>query len=49
MGKVEHLIEVIEVSKVSAVAIADVLHYDRLSLQAMRNAAIDGGIHVRTL
>lgn len=47
MGTVDHLIEVIEVGKVSAVAMADVLHYDRLSLQEIRKAAIDRGIHVR--
>ncbi len=37
----------IEVGKVSAVAIADVLHYGRLSLQEIRKAAIDRGIPVR--
>ncbi len=48
MGTIEHMIEVIEVAKVSAIAMADVLHYDRLSLQAIRKAAIDRGIHVRS-
>ncbi|CAN1212233.1 imidazole glycerol-phosphate synthase [Tumidithrix helvetica PCC 7403] len=48
MGAVDHLLEVIQVGKVSAVAMADVLHYDRLSLQTMRKAAIDRGIQIRT-
>jgi len=49
MGTTEHMLEVIEVSKVSAVAMADVLHYDRLDLTELRKAAINRGISVRII
>lgn len=47
MGKVDHLLEVIQTGKVSAVAMANVLHYDRISFDQMREAAIDNEIPMR--
>jgi imidazole glycerol-phosphate synthase subunit HisF len=49
MGAVEHLFDVVENGRADAVAMADVLHYDRLSLEEIRTAAHDRGIGVRTL
>ncbi|HLB43546.1 MAG TPA: imidazole glycerol phosphate synthase cyclase subunit [Gammaproteobacteria bacterium] len=43
MGSIEDLISVIETSKVDAVAMADVLHYNRLSIQEIRKAAESRG------
>jgi imidazole glycerol-phosphate synthase subunit HisF len=47
MGGVEHLIEVVKSGRADAVAMADVLHYDRVSLSQMRDAAASAGIQVR--
>lgn len=49
MGKVDHLLEVIQTGKVSAVAMANVLHYDRISFHEMRKAAIDNEIPMRLI
>jgi len=47
MGTTEHLVEVVREGHADAVAMADVLHYDRVALPAMRAAARQAGIHVR--
>lgn len=47
MGSVEHLVEVVRNGHVDAVAMADVLHYERLSLKEIRRAALDAGLAVR--
>ncbi|HIG0328907.1 TPA: glycosyl amidation-associated protein WbuZ [Legionella pneumophila] len=49
MGKLEDLTEVVCESKADAVAMADVLHYKRISLPEIRKHALDNGIHVRVL
>lgn len=49
MGKVEDLVSVVNLGKADAVAMADVLHYKRLSLPEIRNYALNNGIQVRTL
>ncbi|WP_199741608.1 glycosyl amidation-associated protein WbuZ [Legionella sp. km535] len=49
MGRLEDLTDVIREGKADAVAMADVLHYKRLSLSEIRNYALDNDIHVRTL
>jgi cyclase len=47
MGTPEHLVEVIHQGKADAVAMADVLHYNRLDLQQIRHSASVAGISVR--
>ncbi|MEO0620205.1 MAG: imidazole glycerol phosphate synthase cyclase subunit [Pseudomonadota bacterium] len=47
MGSVEHLITVVEEGDCNAVAMADILHYDRMSLPEIRDAALEAGISVR--
>ncbi|CAM3027551.1 glycosyl amidation-associated protein WbuZ [Legionella worsleiensis] len=49
MGRLEDLTDVIHEGKADAVAMADVLHYKRLSLAEIRKHALDNDIHVRTL
>jgi cyclase len=47
MGQPSHLIDVVAGGCADAVAMADVLHYGRLSLQSLRDVALGSGIHVR--
>ena len=47
MGAPEHLISVIQDGHADAVAMADVLHYERLALSALRQAALENGLSVR--
>ncbi len=47
MGSIDHLISVIRYGQADAVAMANVLHYNRLSLSAIREAARTAGIKVR--
>jgi cyclase len=47
MGRPEHLAEAVREGGADAVAMADVLHYDRLALPALRDAARAAGISVR--
>lgn len=49
MGAPEHLIAVARDAGADAVAMADVLHYNRLSLADLRKAALGAGLHVRTV
>lgn len=49
MGTLEDLSSVVNLGKADAVAMADVLHYKRLSLPEVRNYALNKGIHVRAL
>lgn len=49
MGELDDLTDVVFKAKADAVAMADVLHYKRLSLSEIRNYALDNSIHVRTL
>ena len=49
MGTMEHFVEVVNDGEASAVAIADVLHYERLGLMDIRDMARESGIRVRTL
>lgn len=49
MGELDDLTDVVLKAKADAVAMADVLHYKRLSLSEIRNYALDNSIHVRTL
>jgi len=47
MGKPEDIIDVVKQGKSSAVAMADILHYQRYSLDDIRNVAQDAGLSVR--
>ena len=47
MGSVLHLLDLGSTSEVSGVAMADVLHYDRLTLSEIRDAATLIGLNVR--
>jgi imidazole glycerol-phosphate synthase subunit HisF len=47
MGTPEHLVEVVRDGAADAVAIADMLHYGRLSLADIRRTAHDRGVAVR--
>ena len=48
MGSVEHLLKVVKSGQADAVAMADILHYDRMRLKEIRSAALNDKIHVRT-
>ncbi len=49
MGSLDHLKEVVTQGHANAVAMADVLHYDRITLPAIREGAAAAGIVVRNL
>jgi cyclase len=49
MGTPEHLVSVVREGRADAVAIADVLHYRRLSLPIIRRTALAAGIDIRHL
>lgn len=49
MGTVDHLVEVVREAHPDAVAIADALHYGRMSLPDIRAAALAADLPVRTL
>ncbi len=49
MGTVEHLVEAVKDGDADAVAMADCLHYDRLSLPDIRAGALEAGLSVRTV
>jgi imidazole glycerol-phosphate synthase subunit HisF len=48
-GRPSHLIDAVRVGHADAVAMADVLHYERLELPELRRHALDAGLEVRTL
>lgn len=48
MGAVSHLVEAVDGGGVQAVAIAHMLHYEKLSLEEIRNGAAAASIAVRT-
>lgn len=47
MGSLEHFVTVVEQGGVDAVAMADVLHYKRMSISDIRAAALAAGLPVR--
>jgi len=49
MGTPDHMIDVVKVGHADAVAMADILHYDRMQLPQIRAAALNAGLTVRTL
>jgi cyclase len=49
MGSTEHLFDVVERGAADAVAMADVLHYERLTLEEIRAAALARGLPVRSV
>jgi imidazole glycerol-phosphate synthase subunit HisF len=49
MGKVEDLIDAVQQGKADAIAMADILHYNRVPLPMIRAAASSAALPVRTL
>lgn len=49
MGTIDHLVEVAREGHANAVAMADVLHYDRIPLREIQDAACGRGVPVRRL
>jgi cyclase len=47
MGTAEHLVDVVAIGGADAVAMADILHYKRMSINEIRAAAIGAGLHLR--
>jgi len=47
MGNVGHLVDVVRRGRADAVAMADILHYNRATVGEIRAAALDAGIDVR--
>lgn len=48
MGSIEHFIEAATAGGADAVSMADVLHYNRISLEAIRDAGRQAGLAVRS-
>lgn len=49
MGDIKHLLDVIKEGRADAVAMADVLHYCRMTLEQIRRETSDNGIAMRTI
>lgn len=49
MGSINDLVEAVEIGRAGAVAMADVLHYERISLSDIRAGAIAAKLSVRTV
>jgi cyclase len=49
MGSVEHMVDAVRIGQADAVAMADILHYDRATMPQIRDAARASGIAVRTV
>lgn len=49
MGDMKHLVDVVKEGRADAVAMADILHYGRMTLEQIRQEALENGIAVRTL
>jgi cyclase len=49
MGSIEHFIEAATTGGADAVSMADVLHYNRIPLAAIRDAGRAAGLAVRSL
>jgi cyclase len=49
MGEMKHLVDAVREGRADAVAMADVLHYGRMTLEQIRREALENGIAVRTL
>lgn len=47
MGKVEHMVDAAKLGKADAIAMADVLHYNRMTIDDIRNAALVAELPVR--
>jgi cyclase len=48
-GKMEHLLDVVQRGQADAVALADALHYNRTTLDQLRNQATSHGVVLRSL
>jgi len=49
MGSIEHFLEAASIGRADAVSMADVLHYNRIPLAAIREAGRGAGLSVRAI
>ena len=49
MGKIDDIIDVVSEGKADAVSMADVIHYNRLSLKQIRETIIKNKINTRVI
>lgn len=49
VGSIDHLADAVERGRADAVALADVLHYDRTTLEEIRTAALERGLPLRSV
>lgn len=49
LGTPEHLIDAVKDGHADAIAVADALHFDRLTLNTLRQEALESGLNVRTI
>lgn len=47
MGSMDHLVDVAQQAEISGIAMADVLHFNRMTVESVRRAAREAGIDVR--
>ena len=48
MGKLSDMLTVVQEGQADAVAMADILHYDRATISQLRKAALLAGLKVRS-
>ena len=48
-GSPQHLLDVVQTGRADAVAVADALHYGRITMTELRREALQAGLHVRVL
>ena len=48
MGSTDHFLKVVQESSADAVAMADVLHFNKLSISDIRNNAEENNLNVRS-
>lgn len=48
MGSVAHLVEVVRIGHADAVAMADIIHYGRTTIEEIRRFARGAGVKVRS-
>jgi cyclase len=49
MGSVEHLVDAVHSGRADAIAMADIIHYEKSDLLTIRRGAVEGGVEVRKL
>jgi cyclase len=49
MGELKHLIDMAQHGKADAIAVADALHFNRTTVEALRAGALAAGLPVRAI